>query len=292
MVFLNHGQRLFFLYILRYLHLEDSKSILLKKGDKGYDPLYKVHFLVDHLVAVYTQYYYPSRYLNIDKMMRGTRCHVSFLQYLPKKPIKFGIKIWLNSVAKTGYVVNFEIYTGKGTAAKDKGLGYCVVMNLMKPYYYKGHCLFVYNFYSSVKLFVDLLAKGVYCTGTAHTNRKYFPVELIPEDKSEVHIGSFRFATGKCSITEDKTTYEEAISQVESRESSQKNIQESSQKKSKESWKNSQVGSQKSQEGSQKKTQEVSQKKSHKGSQKTQEVSQKKSHEEPGGRHQEERPGG
>ena len=69
--------------------------------------------------------------------MVGTRCRVAFLQYLPKKPTKFGIKIWINSEAKTGYVVNFEIYTGK-TTGKEKGLGYRVVMDIMKPYYFKG----------------------------------------------------------------------------------------------------------------------------------------------------------
>ena len=87
-----------------------------------------------------------------------------------------------------------------------------------------------------------------------------------------MQIGSLHFATGKCSITEDKTTYEEAISQVESRESCQKNSQEGSQKKTQEvSQKKSHEGSQKSQEGSQKK--------SHEGSQKTQVGSQKKSQE-------------
>jgi len=124
-------------------------------------------------------------------MMIGTRCDVSFLQYMPKKPTKFGIKI---SEAKTGYVVNFEIYTGKATG-KEKGLGYRVVMDLMKPYFLRGHCLFVDNFYSSVTLFVDLLAKGTFCTGTARTNRKYFPLEIIPE--GELEIGSYRFLLEK-----------------------------------------------------------------------------------------------
>ena len=54
------------------------------------------------------------------------------------------------------------------------------MMELMEPYYFKGHCLFIDNFYTSVKLLVDLLDKGTYCTGTARPNRKYFPVEILP----------------------------------------------------------------------------------------------------------------
>ena len=62
-----------FYNLLRYLHLVNST---LKKREQGYDPLFKVMFLVDHLAAVYSQYYYPSRHLSIDEMMVGTRCRV------------------------------------------------------------------------------------------------------------------------------------------------------------------------------------------------------------------------
>ena len=49
--------------------------------------------------------------------MIGTKCRISFLQYLPKKPVKFGIKVIVNSESKTGYVLTFQIYTGKVTSA-------------------------------------------------------------------------------------------------------------------------------------------------------------------------------
>jgi len=49
-----------FATILRYLHLTDFTT-QQKKGERGYDPLFKVRFSIDHLSAVYPQYYYPSR---------------------------------------------------------------------------------------------------------------------------------------------------------------------------------------------------------------------------------------
>ena len=99
-----------------------------RKEKKDTIPYLKFVFLVDHLAAVYPQYYFPSRYLSIDEMMVGTRCRVVFLQYLPKKPTKFGIKVWINSEAKSGYVLNFQIYTGSEGKTKEKGLAYGVVM--------------------------------------------------------------------------------------------------------------------------------------------------------------------
>ena len=186
-----------FLMILRYIHLADS-SQQKKKGEDGYDPLYKVRPLIDHLNAVFPQYYQPARYLSIDEMMIGTRCRVAFLQYIQKKTTRFGIKVWVNSEAKTGYVLCFQVYTGASSkTSKEKGLGHRVVMDLMERYQMKGHCLFVDNFYTSPLLLRDLLLVGTYCTGTVRSTRKHFPGDLIPSG-ANIDTGSFRFAVTNC----------------------------------------------------------------------------------------------
>ena len=124
-----------FFLILRYLHLVDN-SLQRKKGEEGYDPLFKVRPLIDHLSAVFPRYYQPAQQLSVDEMMIGTRCRISFLQYLTQKQMKFGIKVFVNSEAKTAYVLTFQIYTGKTVSAEpssSKGLGYRVVMDLVEP---------------------------------------------------------------------------------------------------------------------------------------------------------------
>ena len=65
--------------ILQYFHLVDS-SLQKKKGETGYDPLFKVRPLLDHLVAVLPMYYQPEQYLSIDEMMISTRCRAAFLR--------------------------------------------------------------------------------------------------------------------------------------------------------------------------------------------------------------------
>ena len=99
--------------------------------------------------------------------------------------------------AKTGYTLDFQVYTGKqgkdSTSTGDKGLGWRVVMDLMQRYQGKNHLLYVDNFYTSPDLVIDLLQRGIYCTGTVHANRKHFPKDLIPPTKS-MEMGSYRFA--------------------------------------------------------------------------------------------------
>ena len=62
-------------------------------------------------------------------MMIGTRCLIYFLQYLPKKPTQIGIKVCVISESKTGYVLDFEVYTGAKKESLTAGLGYQVVMS-------------------------------------------------------------------------------------------------------------------------------------------------------------------
>ena len=183
-----------FFAILRYLHLVDS-SLQKKKGEDGYDALFKVRPLIDHLSAVFPRYYQPGQCMSVDEMMIGTRCRISFLQYLPKKPTKFGIKVFVNSEAKTGYVLTFQVYTGKlsDTESSSKGVAHRVVMDLVDPYLGKGHWLFTENYYSSPALFLDLLEHNTYATGTVRPNRKNYPEILKSESKMDV--GSYHFAT-------------------------------------------------------------------------------------------------
>ena len=189
-----------FFKIMRYLHLSNSSS-QPKSGQVGYDPLYKVRAMIDQLSAVFPGYYQPSRELSIDEMMVGTRCHVSFLQYMPKKPCKFGVKVWVLAEAKTGYVLGFQIYTGASLTTEEyasKGVSYRVVMDLMEPYQGKGHKLFMDNFYTSPILVYDLHKKGTFSTGTMCTNHKHFPIELKVDKKANkniLEIGNFRLAT-------------------------------------------------------------------------------------------------
>ena len=67
--------------------------------------------------------------------------------------------------------MDFQVYTGacEGTE-KRVGLGYRVVMDLMMPYQGKGHCLFIDNFYTSLRRLLDLLCLGTFCAGTVRTN--------------------------------------------------------------------------------------------------------------------------
>jgi len=94
---------------------------------------------------------------------------------MPKKPVKFGIKVWVICEADTGYCLKFQIYTGKLDEGQEHGLAYRVVFDLMEDYLDKNHHLFFDNFYSTVKLFQDLEDRATYSCGTIRSDRGRFP---------------------------------------------------------------------------------------------------------------------
>ena len=116
--------------------------------------------------------------------MIGTKGRISFLQYLPKKPKKWGIKLWVLAESLTGYVSNFEVYTGASDTT-EHGLAYSVVMNLIDSYLYLGHRLYVDNFYTSPKVFMDLLSKETNACGTVRVNRRGLPRDVQKLQRGE-----------------------------------------------------------------------------------------------------------
>ena len=98
--------------------------------------------------------------------------------------------MWVNSEAKT------VVYTGAVENGKSAGLGYRVAIDLMENYRMKGHCLYIDNFYTSLRLLRDLLHTGTCCTRTIRANRKEFPKKVIP-DESNLPSGTMWFVISK-----------------------------------------------------------------------------------------------
>ena len=78
---------------------------------------------------------------------------------MPKKPVKWGIKVWMCADAVTGYAHTFEVYTGADEvhSKHPRGVTYSVVMHLLEHLLDKGYTVYMDNFYSSPVLFLDLV---------------------------------------------------------------------------------------------------------------------------------------
>lgn len=55
-------------------------------------------------------------------------------QYMPKKPVKCGFKVWMLADAHTGYVSGFEVYTGKKVTLLEQDLEPELSKHCASPY--------------------------------------------------------------------------------------------------------------------------------------------------------------
>ena len=102
-------------------------------------------------------------------------------QYMPMKPIKWGVKVWTMAESNTGYVVNFQIYTGRELNRPEFGLSHRVVMDMCRMLQGTQAAVYFDNFFSSVRLMKDLKHLNIQACGTVRANRKGLPEQIIPK---------------------------------------------------------------------------------------------------------------
>ena len=149
----------------------------------------KVRILLDHVRTKSQEAFYPGQDVSVDETMVGFRGRVSFKQYCPKKPIKYGLKFFVLADSSSGYVYNFLLYTGSElTSSLPPAFSHLpvpgqFVMTLLD----RGHIVYTDRFYTSVPLANALSSRGTGLIGTLLRNRKGLPQEV---QQSSFHLAS------------------------------------------------------------------------------------------------------
>jgi hypothetical protein len=162
--------------IREVLHANDN-SRAPKRGDPQYDKLFKVRPVLQQLNATFLEQAVASTSQSIDEAMIKFKGRSSIKQYMPMKPVKRGYKVWVRSDSRTGYIYEFDIYTGKDDGGQvSLGLGANVVMKLCRALTGSGSHVTFDNFFTSFELMEKLFDDKIYSTGTVRSNRKDLPV--------------------------------------------------------------------------------------------------------------------
>uniref|UniRef100_S4RR35 PiggyBac transposable element-derived protein domain-containing protein n=1 Tax=Petromyzon marinus TaxID=7757 RepID=S4RR35_PETMA len=183
--------------VSQYLHARNNVGTPAR-GQRGYDPIYKVRNVVEEVRANFSRHYSPRRELSVDEGMIPFKGRLFFKQHMPAKPTKWGVKVWELCEAQTGYCLNFDIYTGRSaygaatTAAA--ALGYRVVMSLTRSYWHRNHHLYFDRYFSSPALLEDLRSRcGTYACGTVSLSRRGLPPPAREVASLLRHRGDFAF---------------------------------------------------------------------------------------------------
>jgi hypothetical protein len=166
------------LILLRLLHFCDNKNQIL--GNR----LFKIETVVESLQMKFRSVFRPYQKICVDESIVEWKGKLKFKQYIPSKRNRFGIKLFVLCDSKTGFVLDFLVYTGNdqhinfNESLQQSG---SVISTLMEPYLNKGHIIYMDNWYSSPLLYQYLLENNTGACGTVRNKRigmPTFPTKL------------------------------------------------------------------------------------------------------------------
>lgn len=161
------------------LHFANNEE-MLPRSNPDFDRAFKVRPVMDHFNQCFQNARNPSLQQSIDEHMIRFKGHNIMKQYIKSKPIKWGFKMWCRCDSKSGYLYQFDLYTGKKTDT-EHGLGETVVIMLTKDL--EDLCCEIYidNFFNSPLLQLKLQEQHIYLCGTVRVDRKHMPKNLKPD---------------------------------------------------------------------------------------------------------------
>ncbi|XP_041470091.1 piggyBac transposable element-derived protein 4-like [Lytechinus variegatus] len=174
-----------------FLHLSDNTA------PNQNNRLHKLESFLSLLTPTFHYLYFPKKMISPDGSMIKFKGCLGIAQYMPKKPIKWGIKAWALCESDSGYTWNWEVYTGHEEALQVVNAGdhdgpnshppessICargkVVLSLVEGLEGKGYWLFCDNFYTPA-LFQKLTENGFGYCGTARPLAKGLPTGANPK---------------------------------------------------------------------------------------------------------------
>lgn len=83
--------------------------------------LHRIRHLLQHINDVSGQLFEPYRNLCVEERMIKSKRRSGILQYMRDKGVKCGYKLWVVADSRTGYTIQFSVYTGKREAPSSKG---------------------------------------------------------------------------------------------------------------------------------------------------------------------------
>lgn len=147
-----------FLFILSKIRFDDKET---RDERRISDKMAAVREMFTEFVSNCKKNYCHSEFLTIDEMLVPFRGRCSFIQYIPSKPAKYGLKLFALCDAKTYYTSNLEIYCGQQPDGpyKVSNSPHDIVVRLLDHVGGKNRNLTCDNWYTSCPLAMELLEK-------------------------------------------------------------------------------------------------------------------------------------
>ena len=157
-----------FFQIKKNLHVVDNTN--QPNSDRDNDRAFKVRPLLN-IVKENFRRIHKEEHLTVDEQMIPFKGRSSMKHHMPMKPHRWGYKMFVLAGGQSGICYGFILYTGKSKASEfgfctDNVLKLCETVPRMI-----NHKIFFDNYYTTIRLLVELKKIGLLSTGTVRPNR-------------------------------------------------------------------------------------------------------------------------
>nr|XP_020444398.1 piggyBac transposable element-derived protein 4-like [Monopterus albus] len=138
--------------------------------------------------------YVPGPEVTVDERMVPFKGRCAFRQYMPKKPARYGLKLWVLCDANSSYAWKMQEYMGRAgnAGARTTNLASQVVTSLTQGLEHR--LVTCNNFFTSYELARSLLLKNITMLGTIRRNKPELPPESLSAFGREVFSTRFAFS--------------------------------------------------------------------------------------------------
>jgi Transposase IS4 len=161
--------------LLQYIHVNNNNN----NNANQHISLSKLQPIITTLSHTFTSSFTCGTHQCIDELMISFRGRTHFIQYMPKKRIRYGIKVWCRADSESGFITQFNIYMGKQQQPTQQIIKHTHhIINILtyqlrlQP---QSFMLYFDNYFTSTDILRELATQGVYATGTVRINRAKFP---------------------------------------------------------------------------------------------------------------------
>lgn len=181
-----------FTFLLNCIRFDEKET---RQERQVNDPFTHIREIWDIFIEICRTSFTPSSYLTIDEQLLGFRGRCPFRMYIPNKPAKYGIKIVMVCDCSSKYMLDASPYLGKKTNSNGLPLAEYYVKELTKSVHGSNRNVTMDNWFTSVKLFDELLQEPHKLTalGTLRKNKKEIPAEMLTLNDRKITSSIFCF---------------------------------------------------------------------------------------------------
>ena len=183
-----------FIDILRALRFDDQSTRQERVAASGNQGA-AVHEMLQIFSANCRSSYRCGPSVTIDEQLVTFHGNCRFRVYIPTKPGKYGMKVWIMADSETFYCGDLQLYAGRVGSQQDVGQGSRVVLDLSTSIVNTGRNITTDNFFTSYRLAQELMQRRLSLVGTVRSNRKEIPPSMQPDRSRPACSSVFGFSS-------------------------------------------------------------------------------------------------